>query len=683
MLSKLKNEKNLALICTVLVVLIYHLIFFNRFFPIQEGWFSTFAHKILSGYFPYKDFYLFVQPLFTLKITLLTYLFGDNFIVFRIEGLIERLILTALIFLTYSRIFSIKSTILVTLTTIAVYASNSTDVIYSYYQMCLLFAITSVYFAIIFILNSQNSKKHIWIYLSGIFAALSFLTKQSTGLLISLTVLVIVFICIMKTDIKKAVVSCFFYIFGYFLPICIVFSWIYYNKAFVNYINQVYISGASSKGSILQVLFGFWSSVFSPDYFIVFLIIFIPILLFRYFCLKHSTEVVVSIFQNNKIIKLSFFIFLFYFIAQILFIATNINSITIPIEAILVSGVFLILWILLFIKNRINEENKLFGIVNQVEAFLKKNKITFILIIAGCCLAAFLIPLSNILFFAKLYQALSIYYLKLLLVYCCFYLLIIFIIIYFIKIIKGKGNTYNSIIFLLSAISFAIMYSHGMSFNIEEHSIVPALGLFIGLVINYKTESFNRLKNSIIYFACLAIIVSCAAQRYEWPYKWWGWTETPICNTTELSNIDSLEGFHLSHITNSTLTDICEIIKKNSSINDNIYTFPNIPIFYVLTNRYPNTFALVHYFDVCPDKIAEDDAKRLLSNPPKVIVNFDFSEGIWKFHEKAFRNGKQSGQRKIDSAIKKLIKTQNYKLKKQIHPVGVFNDDFIIKVWVK
>src|SRR5262249_52748544 len=47
-----------------LPLLAYNLLFFNRYLPLTEGWFSLYARLIRDGQTPYRDFCLFLPPLY-------------------------------------------------------------------------------------------------------------------------------------------------------------------------------------------------------------------------------------------------------------------------------------------------------------------------------------------------------------------------------------------------------------------------------------------------------------------------------------------------------------------------------------------------------------------------------------------------------------------------------------------
>lgn len=84
-------------------------------------------------------------------------------------------------------------------------------------------------------------------------------------------------------------------------------------------------------------------------------------------------------------------------------------------------------------------------------------------------------------------------------------------------------------------------------------------------------------------------------------------------------------------------------------------------------------------FDVCPDLCAVRDAAELLRKPPAVIVNLEFPEEVWKFHENAFRKGVLSGQRKIAAAMNQLTGNGRYEAVGRFEtPLG-----YPIKVWAR
>src|SRR5437879_3026531 len=154
----------------VSVFLGFLLLFWNRFFPIQEGWFHFYAKLIADGKVPYRDFYLFLQPLYPLQFVALYSLGSDQFIFSRVMGLAERSLLLIALYTWLSSLFPIRWALLGTLTAMAVFSSNTTDVIYSYYQVALVFCIAAGFMANKFLLAPEGN--HYQILLCGLLASL-------------------------------------------------------------------------------------------------------------------------------------------------------------------------------------------------------------------------------------------------------------------------------------------------------------------------------------------------------------------------------------------------------------------------------------------------------------------------------------------------------------------------------
>ncbi len=117
----------------------------------------------------------------------------------------------------------------------------------------------------------------------------------------------------------------------------------------------------------------------------------------------------------------------------------------------------------------------------------------------------------------------------------------------------------------------------------------------------------------------------------------------------------------------------------NTTPDDYVYTYPHIAMFNFVTGRLTPTFSPVAYFDVCPDSVAISDANILKQTPPKMMVYLSMPESV-SFHEHAFRNGNQSGQREIDKTVQDIVTRYHYKvLDRYITP----GDHWILTVYLK
>jgi hypothetical protein len=586
------------------------LLIWNKYLPIQEGWFHYYAKLMLDGKIPYKDFYLFLQPLYPLEFVVIEKYFSTDLITGRILGLGERLILLIIVFFWLRRLFGSRAAFLATVTSMAVYASNTTDVIYSYYQSALIFTLLSGYFALHYLDDPRKGRQYLLV-LSGMAASVTFFYKQSSGLLETVAILAVVcIVALKKSSRKEALWASAVYLVGWLIPFAIIVYWLIHIDAFPFYFQQVFRGGASSKGSLASILFGFWERAFQRRYIYFFLAVSVPLLVsYRYKLLTVSSS-----------------------------------------------------WVEQTDENRGTDTEKSLFLLFLV------------------CVVGFLGPYLSHRIFQRLSSSVDGYFFKLSVVHVVFYALIIWYAYLLLKVLRRKSDAVNPALFLIMTISLTWMYSHGMSFTLEEHAIVPSLGLIVGFAFSRMESPYPKTLKAVLIGFCFLLIALSAVQRYTWTYSWWGWTEQTVYHEKVTPRLELLKGFSLSSRTEEFFTDVTEEIRSHTTPTDHIYTFPHIPIFNYLTNRDSNTLAAVHYFDVCPDSVAAEDAKRLLADPPAAIVYMNLPEEVWKFHEQAFRKGMRSGQRDIQNAIKSLTANDGYRLAKLYRTPGY---DWPVEVWLK
>lgn len=594
----------LGLLLIVFYIIAYQIVTFNRYLPVQEGWFQFYVQEIMNGKVMYRDFYMFIQPLYTYQMAFITNIFGNDFIVYRLYGIFERIIIGSVLYVILNYFFRPKYSFIAAVTSFMVYASSQQDIVYSYYQTCLLYSILMLYYALKLYDSFLRNKNNTWMLaiLIGILGSFSFLCKQTLGLLVPIIIIFYLGIFLYKKNRPRAIHNLVLIIISYVVPISICYSWLYIRGAFPFYINQVF-GGSSSKGSIGTILFGFLPRMVTLDN-IILLSLFLVIVFLAY---------LVEVFIHRWLIK--------YKPAR----ECNTDS--------------LVIYMFLFT-------------------------------VVACISICYFEPT----FSYYIFTTAKFLYCKRLLVHLTFYFTVIFIVWigvgYYIK--KGQSE-FNIRLLLVVLFSVCVFYTHGLSGILEEHSVLPALGVLICMILTIKTP-WPRFKNILVITLCLIVISLCSVQRFNSPYLWWGWQEPPVYMALEKSQLSQLKGLYLSHNTNETITDITETINDNTTINDTVFTFPHILIFNYLTERDNGLFAKVHYFDVCPDNVAKEDAIKLSDTPPKIIVWLNLTEEEWSFHENRFRGGNMSGQRLIKEVVEGLIKQGIYGKR------GTFEN---IDVWVR
>jgi 4-amino-4-deoxy-L-arabinose transferase-like glycosyltransferase len=242
--------------------------------------------------------------------------------------------------------------------------------------------------------------------------------------------------------------------------------------------------------------------------------------------------------------------------------------------------------------------------------------------------------------------------------------------------IERRGATRRRVwLLLLAMVSGAAAWSMAMSFTIDEATALPCLGFFIVLALDAPApRRLAFLKNTVLLGLCCLAVLLVAGSRYATPYYWWGWLEPDIASATHKLPYPQAAGLRVSSVTADAYRRIIRDIDRYAPPrNGSVYAFPHMGVFYVLSDRYPTTDAVVDYWDVCPDEIARRDAARLRWQLPEVIVWMEIPEDVWQFHENGFRGGRRSGQRAIMAEVTKMVAEGIYRQVDRVSNPGCYS----------
>jgi hypothetical protein len=137
-----------------------------------------------------------------------------------------------------------------------------------------------------------------------------------------------------------------------------------------------------------------------------------------------------------------------------------------------------------------------------------------------------------------------------------------------------------------------------------------------------------------------------------------------------------LKGIYLPEPDVRLVDGVVATVQANTTPSDTIFTFPEMGLFYALTERKYPTETGSHNVDVVNDTLARAEAARLLANPPKVLIYVPQTEAQMREDEAMWRGGHRMGQRDIAAAVQSLASTYR--------PAGVYptpgNQDLYIYV---
>ena len=613
---------------------IFNILLVNKFFPVTEGWFQDYSRYILNGEFIYRDFYVPVPIGFVYLTSFLNYFFNDKFILFRLYGIAERLLLIYMLWRIFSKIYSPQKVFIALLTASIIYISNIQDVFFGYYQSSLLFSVFALFFVVKMIENVEDRKVYYYSMAFGMTSALSFSFKQTIGGLLPVVLGLVFVILTFDKNKKKAIISGFISLTSALIVLGVIGIYLYYNNALDSFFNQIFI-GAQSKGSMSNIFFAFIPRMISRRSIIIFL------------CIASYWIALKSCYSNNSIAKkislglivIIPLLFLFYaFILQI-----NISLISnIGWKTKMVFSIGLL--VTMFIFNRtINTDGVKYNLIYSFSLSL------YFLIICFYT-NTHIVDFTNFMNVRASRQDI---------IYALFFWNGIWCLKELYLSLQTHRND-NAIKTIIIMTSFMLMYTHGLSYIVEDHGTLLLFTLIICEILSFNVP-LPVIKNCSICLFCFLTIFNIAVQRNNFPYHWWGVNALPPVQKSQYWYDDpKLVGFKGEYNYVKTMNYIYNLIKKNKKYGDSMYTFPHINYFNVMSNMNSPTFAKVHYFDVCPESVVKQDVAILKKEKPTFIIYMKFNESEWKIHEKAFRNGNKSGQRDIEQFVSESLHNGSY-----------------------
>jgi hypothetical protein len=253
----------------IFLPLVFFVCFFNRFAGLYSGDGEyTSGVVFLRGVVPYRDYFSIAPPFNLLKSAMLLKTFGVALMVSRSAGVVERLLIAVVLFSWLTKIFRPTYVLVACVATVILSAADLTDPVASYNHDCILLVMLSG-LAASAVLSQWDGKARFCAFsaLSGIFAALSLLTKQTIGLGEVLAILVVVAILLFKLDsASRALMWCGMFLCGCALPLAGLVMYLHHLGAFHSFFQMLFVSGPAAKAGHpsdfltreIQVALGSW-----------------------------------------------------------------------------------------------------------------------------------------------------------------------------------------------------------------------------------------------------------------------------------------------------------------------------------------------------------------------------------------------------------------------------------------
>jgi len=244
--------------------------------------------------------------------------------------------------------------------------------------------------------------------------------------------------------------------------------------------------------------------------------------------------------------------------------------------------------------------------------------------------------------------------------------------------VRGGLDERGRQLLLLALVSASTAIFASLSWALMLICAIPGTPLLAAYLLSLR-PSPARLRwayQAAVVAGLFGASVQLVHSKLATPFFWAGWREPVVTEAVAMSELDRLAGIRMSPETKRIVETMTRCLRERSQPDEPVLAYPHVPIFYLLAERAPLTFAPVHYWDVCPDYQARADAAKLRAAPPPVFVYFRFSDAFQGAAEATFRGGARSGQREMEAALEELTETYELLAREEAPGPG-----FVIEAW--
>lgn len=610
-IKKERASIGIYMLTIVSILIIYNGLYTFSYFPITEGWFSEYARLIRTGEVPHRDFHLLLSAFYPLILATVQSIFGESFIVLRILGLGIIVGIAITLFFLFRSFLGNPSAAFASLSATIYYESGNAFLGYDFTQFLTLFLLLGALSTTLAITSdivkdpSGISQRRLFL-LGGFFFGCAVLTKHSNGSVATLIFALLALLIGLRIMPPRELARHFLWsMLGFLLPIAGIVMWIYIKGGLPGMIQDLFFNAASAKGGLKAIFTSWIDGFFGNGY------------------LYWSKVGLIRLMQLVLICMLFGALFIFANIAKTLHQAR-----------------WHIDWRLIYSNLKIS--------------FLRQPSGDLILSLF-LALAFFACLANTFLSFHMGWHSANIIYTATssVLILTSFNVCLVGLIL-ITPFILNSPDRYLIRLALVMAFGLALTFGNGTSAGLSEISAFIGYGLIIGVI--FRLALPWRLAILPILLFSLMISSVLMEARFSQPYGWWsvkaddvrqsvcahpGGVFTGICTTPDQAEV---------------LAKISKIVQTYSSEHEEIFIYPHMPVIYLMTKRKPYQGAVVSWFDFMSDKQARELAQSLGNAPPRLIIYAQLPDEVATAHERLFRAGEPSGQRKIVEAFDAIEK---------------------------
>ena len=201
-------------------------------------------------------------------------------------------------------------------------------------------------------------------------------------------------------------------------------------------------------------------------------------------------------------------------------------------------------------------------------------------------------------------------------------------------------------------------FGSGMSGGLGTSQTAIGLGFLIAICVHTAICSNKKVLLAAVCIYSLFIGGTFTSRKTLVPYYWWGLTQAPLSQHTEIIDVPTLKGIRVSPTDKVVYETVYNDVIRLTEPEDKIFVFPQCPIFYAITDRHSETYSKVQWFDVSSQSTILSDIETLRENPPSIVVYLSMPDSVYEGHETLFSTYQTRTMR--DFLLSELIPNYGY-----------------------
>lgn len=652
-ISIVRNEKIMSLLSLIALTSLISMTFMREVIPPQMGWWNYYGWQVYEGKTLYKDLFCFVPPTYVWVMAFLYSIFSTHILWYQLLGIIMFDCLGVLFFLMLYRVGKPILSMIAVSGGIAACLMAPYMIFFDYTTFLMFFVYLSCYFLVVSI-ERNDYRKYLFTLLSGISFGIAFMTKQTMIPFIVFALVILMFCYFSRMFSRKTflVRTCWFFL-GMLVTIAPQIYYLFETDSMSLFLSQTFGS-AAAKGmtssyidTVANVFRRFYSGGFSwVEFFLAILLC----ICFLWGNLKKRIDNFLSPYAIPYAIFCAV-LFKFYrnvicfdhsWIAYFVYIGFALNS-------------FLLLYWQLRQRGRIPlGVNLKYFDPTRFSSLVSFIGLAFFIILIreyGGDFDAQILSNNVIPQFSRSICAISFY--------ISFFYVTTFIVSFYRS--RRESIVFENVewpIFILVIYSLVFYFTVLLSTPfIELLYCIPGIAFFLLIL-----EEHDRVSRCIAMLLVVLLTFITIGSKQISAYSWHGFSMSGISDSKVKhvpSRVDGLQGYSIDVDTEIGYENVTKAINMYSTVSDNVYEFPHITLFNVITNRRQGTYAVSHFIDVCPDYILQQDLEKVKADSPNLIIWNDMPDSVWSSHEDYFRSGHRSVIRDYIAWYDKVI-TEEY-----------------------